>query len=103
MYLYARIGSDPTYTTTPEGWQESNAQYVSNWDHAPDPEWETDIDKALGGFSTDESPHGHIWPGGQEVCVAYWRKANAIHSWFVENCQDGVDECQYSNEISVDV
>lgn len=26
--------------------------------------------------------------------VGYWRKANAIHSWFVENCQNGVDECQ---------
>lgn len=25
--------------------------------------------------------------------VAYWRKANAIHNWFVENVQDGVDEC----------
>lgn len=28
------------------------------------------------------------------VTVAYWRKANAIHKWFVDNCQDGVDECQ---------
>jgi len=28
--------------------------------------------------------------------VAYWRKANAIHGWFVDNCQDGVDECQES-------
>lgn len=26
--------------------------------------------------------------------VAYWRKANAIHNWFVQNVQDGVDECQ---------
>lgn len=26
--------------------------------------------------------------------VGYWRKANAIHHWFVENCADGVDECQ---------
>jgi hypothetical protein len=26
--------------------------------------------------------------------VAYWRKANAIHKWFVDNCQDGIDECQ---------
>ena len=26
--------------------------------------------------------------------VAYWRKANAIHNWFVENCGGGVDECQ---------
>lgn len=24
----------------------------------------------------------------------YWRKANAIHKWFVDKCQDGVDECQ---------
>jgi hypothetical protein len=23
----------------------------------------------------------------------YWRKANAIHAWFVENVQNGVDDC----------
>ena len=28
--------------------------------------------------------------------VAYWRKANQIHSWFVRNVQHGVDECQLS-------
>jgi hypothetical protein len=32
-------------------------------------------------------------------CVAYWRKANAIHGWIVRNCADGVDECQ---RISMD-
>jgi hypothetical protein len=26
--------------------------------------------------------------------IGYWRKANAIHSWIVDNCADGVDECQ---------
>ena len=26
--------------------------------------------------------------------VAYWRKANAIHGWFVQNIQEGKDECQ---------
>lgn len=26
--------------------------------------------------------------------IGYWRKANAIHNWFVEECADGVDECQ---------
>lgn len=26
--------------------------------------------------------------------VGYWRKANAIHQWFVNVCQDGRDECQ---------
>jgi len=28
------------------------------------------------------------------VQVAYWRKANAIHQWFVDNCGDGEDECK---------
>lgn len=28
--------------------------------------------------------------------VGYWRKANQIHQWFVQNVQDGVDECQKS-------
>ena len=26
--------------------------------------------------------------------VAYWRKANAIHAWFVKECGGGIDECQ---------
>lgn len=26
--------------------------------------------------------------------IGYWRKANAIHQWFVDNVQDGVDNCQ---------
>ena len=26
--------------------------------------------------------------------VGYWRKANAIHAWFIDECADGVDECQ---------
>lgn len=25
--------------------------------------------------------------------VAYWRKANQIHKWFVDNIQNGVDDC----------
>ena len=28
------------------------------------------------------------------IDVGYWRKANAIHNWFVKTVQDGVDECQ---------
>lgn len=26
--------------------------------------------------------------------AAYWRKANAIHQWFVENVQEGEDDCK---------
>lgn len=25
--------------------------------------------------------------------AAYWRKANMIHKWFVDNVQNGVDDC----------
>jgi hypothetical protein len=35
---------------------------------------------------------------GEEVM--YWRKANAIHLWFVENVQDGIDECE-PHDVSV--
>ena len=27
--------------------------------------------------------------------VGYWRKANAIHKWFVDNIQDGKNDCDY--------
>ena len=27
--------------------------------------------------------------------VGYWRKANAIHKWFVDNVQNGIDDCDY--------
>ena len=30
------------------------------------------------------------------VDVGYWRKANQIHNWFVENTRNGIDDCQRS-------
>lgn len=40
-------------------------------------------------WDTDrEYPHRCV-----EEDVAYWRKANAIHNWFVQNVQDGEDNC----------
>ena len=39
----------------------------------------------------------------KEVVVeaGYWRKANAIHKWFVDNVQNGVDDCG-SYEVSTE-
>jgi hypothetical protein len=31
--------------------------------------------------------------------AGYWRKANHIHKWFVDNVQNGVDECE-EHEVS---
>lgn len=30
----------------------------------------------------------------RSIQVGYWRKANAIHRWFVEHVQEGEDDCQ---------
>ena len=40
-----------------------------------------------------------VEPGGYagihvEIPVYYWRKANSIHKWFVDNVADGVDDCK---------
>lgn len=37
---------------------------------------------------SDESPVKEI-----RIEAGYWRKANAIHAWFVKHCQEGVDDC----------
>ena len=31
-----------------------------------------------------------VYDGNQ---IASWRKANAIHKWFVDNVQNGIDDC----------
>lgn len=43
----------------------------------------------------------HRWPETScEENVAYWRKANAVHKWFVERVQDGVDDCEIHREVT---
>ena len=37
----------------------------------------------------DESPVKEV-----TIDIGYWRKANAIHDWFVKNVQGGEDECK---------
>jgi len=34
--------------------------------------------------------------------VAYWRKANAIHNWFVKHVQGGEDDCDVHREITAE-
>jgi len=37
---------------------------------------------------------GSVSGANIQITVGYWRKANAIHNWFVNECGGGVDECQ---------
>lgn len=64
--------------------------YISGWPHSKNPIYDQvlallDMDK----YTTAEIPSLTISAG-----VIYWRKANAIHNWFVENVQEGVDDCK---------
>ena len=47
------------------------------------------VDLSRTDLSPEASPFIYL-----SINVAYWRKVNAVHSWFVNNVQDGVDECQ---------
>ncbi len=70
--------------------------YVQNWEHNP-PEQHHQIEIKRGGvLRTDIKPNRICYITEQ---VAYWRKFNALHGWFINNCGGGVDECQ---DISVD-
>jgi len=67
--------------------------YVQNWSYMKDADRHT-ITVKLGGVDrTDIKPERIAYIIEQ---VAYWRKANQIHNWFVRNVQDGVDNCQES-------
>ena len=66
-------------------------EYVSNYSFSEDDNEKqkfSAIIDAIGIEPSDHSPHIHV-----EVCVAYWRKANAVHKWFCD-LDGGRDECQ---------
>lgn len=62
-------------------------KYVKNWSHS----------------SPDKRFQGVAFEGNKPIDLAklsylefdamYWRKMNAIHNWFVENVQEGTDDC----------
>ena len=72
MYLYKR-----TYILSGEWIKEERRQEVSvSMGGNPDPKIKPERVK----YVIEE--------------VGYWRKANAIHKWFVDNVQNGEDDCR---------
>lgn len=65
--------------------------YVKNWDFMGPEQQHEIVVKRGGKLRKDIQPTRITYIGEQ---VAYWRKANCIHRWFVDNCQDGVDDCR---------
>jgi hypothetical protein len=58
------------------------------------PEYRTEVEVKTGGEIDKTIKPERIRYIVEEV--AYWRKANQIHNWFVQNVQKGIDECQTS-------
>ena len=52
-------------------------------------------------YSSWDTDHRYPYSSISEE-VAYWRKANAIHRWFVENVQDGEDDCRFHREVTAE-
>lgn len=76
--------------------------YLSAKKYHSDGSWRSETEKAefqklkdMSGVGTviDKVGLAHIY---LEVSVGYWRKQNAIHKWFVDNCQNGTDDCRTS-------
>jgi len=64
-------------------------QYISDYDEKDKPLLEAIKKNAPLGL-------GEFRPKNVTFEIAYWRKANAIHNWFVTNVQEGKDKCQKS-------
>ena len=61
--------------------------YIKNWEHTPK-ENRSKLTLVKGGKTIDTKNATYV-----EQEVAYWRKANMIHQWFVDNAQRGIDNC----------
>ena len=64
--------------------------YVKQWDHIDETK-QYKVEVTRGGEPTNIDPKKVKYIIEE---AGYWRKANAIHKWFVDNCQDGVDDCR---------
>lgn len=67
-------------------------RYVSGYDFssAEDRETYAKIVEIMGeALATGESKGAEV-----SITTGYWRKANQIHGWFVQNVQNGEDDCK---------
>ena len=65
--------------------------YVKRWEH------QSEDDRYMVKVERGGKPAPNIDPeriSTIEEEVMYWRKANQIHKWFVDNVQEGFDDCK---------
>lgn len=70
----------------------SKKTYVKQWSHnKPEDQYEVSVKK--GGVTYPNVKQERISYVTEEV--AYWRKANQIHGWFVNNCEERIADVKY--------
>jgi len=83
QYLYARkFISANNFSRDEEG----------NFTKEPNPEFSNIMEQS--GLPLDINKYTFAGSANVAIQVGYWRKANAIHGWFVDELAKGVDECQ---------
>ena len=66
----------------------SKKTYVKYWEHNGDDNYKVEVTKGGQPVKIDPKKVSYIVEE-----VGYWRKANQIHRWFVQNVQNGNDDC----------
>jgi hypothetical protein len=70
-------------------------RYMATWIDEADAERQTAIQTLFPELANIPSTFGDRSPVREiRIEAGYWRKANAIHNWFVHNVQGGEDKCR---------
>ena len=71
----------------------SKKTYVKQWSHnKPEDQYEVSVKK--GGVTYPNIRTERVSYVTEELM--YWRKANQIHGWFVNNCEEDIPDVKYS-------
>lgn len=72
----------------------SQSRHIANYEH--DPEGQKLAKGVMDALGITAEVQERYKDGSLTVRLpaAYWREANAIHGWFVQNVQEGEDDCE---------
>jgi hypothetical protein len=70
-------------------------RYLSEYFNKEDKARKEDIQKLFPELDGIKGHMGENCVSEVQIDAGYWRKANAVHAWFVRECQGGDDDCGY--------
>jgi hypothetical protein len=73
----------------------SGKRYMSKFFNEGDASIQEDIQNKFPELAEMKSSFGDSPVKEVKIEAGYWRKANAVHDWFVKHVQGGTDDCGY--------